>query len=142
MSNVHSNSYSIPSKDYFINSFLASGDFCLICICKQFGIDQDPQNVDPDLDPNHLTLIVFLKELFENFKKFQNTHHTKSNVPNSNSRVHQHYCINKSVAFQLVNPVISPNRYNVEKTPFRLLKQLIRQSENSVHMDFELKRVK
>ena len=37
-------------------------------LCKQFGPDQDLQNIGPDLDPNSLTLIVFCKEFF--FEKF------------------------------------------------------------------------
>ena len=37
-------------------------------LCKQFGPDQDLQNIGPDLDPNSLTLIVFRKEFF--FEKF------------------------------------------------------------------------
>ena len=40
-------------------------------ICKEFGSSQDRHFVGPDLGPNHLTLIVFLKEFFEkvNFEK-------------------------------------------------------------------------
>ena len=33
--------------------------------------DQDRQNVGPDLDPNRLTLILFLKEFFEKGKSFR-----------------------------------------------------------------------
>ena len=35
--------------------------------------DQVRQNVGPDLDPNHLTLIVFLKEYFDFEKKDSRT---------------------------------------------------------------------
>ena len=47
-----------------INPFLASGDFCplLITFANSLDPDQDRHNVDPDLDPNRLTLIVFLKK--------------------------------------------------------------------------------
>ena len=50
------------------NSFLASRDFCrlLITFTNSLNPDQDRQNVGPDLDPNCLTLILFLKETFEN----------------------------------------------------------------------------
>ena len=49
----------IQKESYFINSFLASGDFSrllLITFAKCLDPDQDRQNVGPDLDPNHLTL--------------------------------------------------------------------------------------
>ena len=41
-----------------INTFLASGNFCrlLINFANSFDLDQDRQNVGPDLDPNRLTL--------------------------------------------------------------------------------------
>ena len=43
----------------------------LTTFAKSLNQAQDVQNVGPDLDPNHLTLIVFLKEFFEkvNFEK-------------------------------------------------------------------------
>ena len=49
------------SKDFSLNSFLASGDFChlLITFCKlgnSLDPDQDRQNISSDLDPNGLTL--------------------------------------------------------------------------------------
>ena len=49
------------------NTFLASGDFChlLITFANNLDIDQDLQNFGPDLDPNHLTLIWFLKEILD-----------------------------------------------------------------------------
>ena len=49
------------------NSFLAKRDFCrlLITFTNSLNPDQDRQNVGPDLDPNCLTLILFLKETFE-----------------------------------------------------------------------------
>ena len=43
--------------------------------------DQDSQNVGPDMDPNCLTLMVFLKEFFEkdDFVKIQHaTKHLKN----------------------------------------------------------------
>ena len=51
----------------FINSFIASSDFCRLLItfaANGLDPDQDRQNVGPDQDPNHLTLwyIVFLKD--------------------------------------------------------------------------------
>ena len=48
------------------NSFPASGDFCrlLIIFANSFDPDQDRQDVGPDLDPNCLTLTVFLKDFF------------------------------------------------------------------------------
>ena len=51
------------------NSFLASSNFCrlLIIFANSLNPDQDQQNVGPDLDPIFLTLIVFLKEIFEIF---------------------------------------------------------------------------
>ena len=50
------------------NSFLASGDFCDI-------LKTIANILDPDLDPNCLTLIVFLNDIFEkvNFEKSQQT---------------------------------------------------------------------
>ena len=43
----------------------------LITFATSLDPDQDRQNVGPDLDPNHLTLIVFLKDYLEkvNFEK-------------------------------------------------------------------------
>ena len=42
---------------YMYNSFLASGDFCLLLIfANSLDPDQDRQNLIPDLDPNCLTL--------------------------------------------------------------------------------------
>ena len=41
-----------------MNSFLASDNICslLIAFANSLDPDQDLQNVDPDLDPNGLTL--------------------------------------------------------------------------------------
>ena len=51
-----------------MNSFLASDNFChrymLLTFANDLDPDQDEQNVRPDLNPNHLTLIVFLKDFF------------------------------------------------------------------------------
>ena len=43
----------------------------LITIANSLDPNQDLHSVSPDLDPNHLTLIVFLIEFFEkvNFEK-------------------------------------------------------------------------
>ena len=53
--------------------FLTSSDFCHLLITFANSLDPDlvQQNVGSDLNPNSLTLIVFLKELFEkvNFEK-------------------------------------------------------------------------
>ena len=48
--------FSISSQ--YINSFSASGDFCLLLITFANSLDPDQagQNVRPDLDPNCLTL--------------------------------------------------------------------------------------
>ena len=56
------------------NSFPASGDFCplLITFANSLVPYQARQNVEPDLDPNCLTLMVYLKDFFlekVNFKK-------------------------------------------------------------------------
>ena len=59
------------------NSYLASGDFChlLITFANSLELDQDRQNVGPDLDPNCFTMIVFRKIFFEQvyFEKSQQT---------------------------------------------------------------------
>ena len=56
-----------------INSFLGSSNFCrlLLSIADSLVPDQDRQNVGPDLDPNHGSGSVFLKQIFEivNFEK-------------------------------------------------------------------------
>ena len=44
-----------------LKSSLASSNFCSLLILFANSLDPD-QNVGPYLDPNHLTLIVFLKE--------------------------------------------------------------------------------
>ena len=51
---------------YQFNSYLASGDFCrlLITFANSLDPDQDRQKVSPDLDPNSLTLLAFLKDFF------------------------------------------------------------------------------
>ena len=45
--------------------------------------DQDQSNFGPDLDPNHLTLIVFSKELFEKdkFEKKVSRRHKLAKLP-------------------------------------------------------------
>ena len=58
-------------------SLNARSDFCplSITIANSENPDQDRQNIGHDLDPNHLTVILFLKEFFENvkFEKSQQT---------------------------------------------------------------------
>ena len=56
--------------------FLHSCDFCLLLIAFANSLDagQDRRFVSTDLDPNHLTLIVFLKTFLVekiNFEKYQ-----------------------------------------------------------------------
>ena len=48
-------------------SLPASGNFCglLITFANSLDPDQALQNVGPDLDPNSLTQMVFLKDFFE-----------------------------------------------------------------------------
>ena len=50
----------------FVNSNLAGEDFCrlLISIANTMDRDQAQQNLGSDLDPNHLTLMVFPKVFF------------------------------------------------------------------------------
>ena len=67
-----------------ISSFLASGDFCILLItfAKSLDPDQDLQNVSSDLDTGYKhfdTLIVFLKENFENVI-FENSHQMSTKV--------------------------------------------------------------
>ena len=52
-------------------------------VCKQFGPDQARQNGWPDLNPNCLTLIVYLKEFFEkiDFEKNQQTTKKREKFP-------------------------------------------------------------
>ena len=63
----------IPSVlPLFVNSLPVSGILSSADnLCNSLEPDQARQDVRPDLDPNCLTLIVFLKELFEKlfFKK-------------------------------------------------------------------------
>ena len=60
-------------------SSLASGNLPFLKLLIPFGSNLDPdqarQNVGSDLDPNHLTLILLLKEIFEkvNFEKSEET---------------------------------------------------------------------
>ena len=52
-----------PDCILWIDSSLASGDFCLLLIifANNLDPDHDSQNVGPDLDPNCLTLILIKK---------------------------------------------------------------------------------
>ena len=61
------NSSILDRCTWVLNSFLASSHYCglLIIFSNSLDPDQDRQNVGPDLDPNCLTLIAFLKEFFE-----------------------------------------------------------------------------
>ena len=49
-----------------INYFFASGDFYLLLItfANSLELDQAKQNVEPDLDPNHLTLWLYSQKNF------------------------------------------------------------------------------
>ena len=44
----------------------SGSDYChlLITYANSLDPDEDPQNEDPQNDPNHLTLNVFLKDFF------------------------------------------------------------------------------
>ena len=54
-----------PEICLYVNSFFASGDCrLLITIANSLDQDQDRHNVGPDLDPNCLILIAFLKDFF------------------------------------------------------------------------------
>ena len=66
----------------WINSFPASSDLCrlLITFANSLDPDQARQNVRPDLDPNCLTLMVFLKEFFEKVILKKNPQPTKKHV--------------------------------------------------------------
>ena len=56
----------VSRLNWIINSFPASGDFCclLVTFANSLNPDQAGKNVGPDLDPNCLTLMVFLKDFF------------------------------------------------------------------------------
>ena len=59
----------LKCHDFYVeepNSFLAV-TCCLLIIFLENSLDSDQngQNVGPHLDPNDLTLIVFLKNIFE-----------------------------------------------------------------------------
>ena len=66
-------------------NFVACGYFCRLL--KTFANNLDPdqarQNVGPDLDPNCLTLMVFMQEFFEkvNLKKNPQTKKSMQNYP-------------------------------------------------------------
>ena len=67
--------YMLSLTRFSNHSFLASDDLSSADNhCKQFE-PRSGQNAGPDLDPNCLTLMVFLKEFFEkvNFEKSQQT---------------------------------------------------------------------
>ena len=49
--------------------------------CKQFGTRSGPANVGPDLDPNCLTLMVFLTKFFKN-ADFEKNHQTTKSMKN------------------------------------------------------------
>ena len=57
----------------YFNSFPARGDLfgLLITFANSLDPDQARQNVGPDLDPNCLTLMVFLKDCFLKKKKLK-----------------------------------------------------------------------
>ena len=47
-----------PNDYMYIISFLANGDFCcmMITLANSLNPDQNRRNIDPDKDPNRLTL--------------------------------------------------------------------------------------
>ena len=65
---VKLSSYNLLARPFSRNKDLST--LCLLVssaenLCKQFGSGSGPTNVGPDLDPNCLTLMVFLKEISE-----------------------------------------------------------------------------
>ena len=62
-----------PSQEFSLLTLSLPAMTCHLAanLCKHFGPDHDGQKVGPDLNPDCLTLIVFLKEFFEkvNFEK-------------------------------------------------------------------------
>ena len=70
------------------NSFPASGDFyrLLITFANNLVPDQDRHNVGPDLDPYHLTLIVFRNCFLKNYfwKKSAEDTNCKKKYPECN----------------------------------------------------------
>ena len=69
---VHFGTYGNELKELDkLNSFPASGEFCrlLLTFADSLGPDQAGQNIWPDLDPNCLTLMVFLKDFLKKLIK-------------------------------------------------------------------------
>ena len=65
----------VPIKATLINSFLASGNFCLlITFANSLNLDQDRQIICPDLDPNHLTLRLSADSTSRQSVKHLNSH--------------------------------------------------------------------
>ena len=65
-------------------SLLAATCHLLITFANSLDPDQDRKNVSPDLDPNRLTLIVFLKEFFlksKFWKKLADDNNSMKNDP-------------------------------------------------------------
>ena len=62
------------SSGYLTLCLLVATCHILTTFVNSLDIDQDQQNVGPDLDPNCLTLIAFLKDFFEkvHFEKSAN----------------------------------------------------------------------
>ena len=69
-----------------LNSLATNGDFCrlLITFANSLDTDQARQSVGPNLDPNCLTLMVFLKDFFKKLILKKNPHTTK------NKKITQH----------------------------------------------------
>ena len=55
-----------PNLDLWVNVASFDSDFCCLLITFTNGLDpnQDQQKVNPDLDPNGLTLKASLKDIF------------------------------------------------------------------------------
>ena len=68
------------------NSFPASVNFCrlLITLANSLEPDRARQNVGPDLDPNCLTLMEFLKDFFEKGDLKKNPQTTKKKTKKKN----------------------------------------------------------
>ena len=104
----------------FISS-LANGNFCrlLITFANSLDPDQARQNVGPDLDPNCLTLMVFLKDFFEKkSKKKKNLDDKKKKKKKKKKRNMQSYptCKELRVIPFIICP-ISIIKYNASEPP-------------------------
>ena len=77
---------------YLINSLPTSVVCCMITFANSLDPDQARRNVGPDLDPNCVTLMVYLKEFFEkvDFEKCQQLTKSMPNYPEGKelTRIH------------------------------------------------------